>query len=164
MSFVSKYCVGEKCHVKNCTSDAVAKVGEEIFDDDPFQARHNLTAYLCEPHFTLIMGHFGVAITDRMRQSWSSENVNARLAAISTIDTQTGRSFDATTSDPIPRRIRLDRMTPAELAIRDAVLAVETVGADTRLTNAVIKLQEARELVADYVDAMPSSSLVTETK
>ena len=51
-----------------------------------------------------------------------------------------------------PRRNRLDQNTPAELAIRKAVDAVEEVGAHELLTKAVIKLQEARELVADYVD------------
>lgn len=44
----SKYCQGEKCR---CGSDAVAKVGEEIFDDDPNPIRHNLTAYICQAHF-----------------------------------------------------------------------------------------------------------------
>lgn len=54
--------------------------------------------------------------------------------------------------DSIPRRIRIDLMTPAELAIRDAVIAVEEVGADPLLTEAVILLQRAREKVADFVD------------
>jgi hypothetical protein len=43
-------------------------------------------------------------------------------------------------------------MTPAELAIRSAIDAVEVVGADVLLTDAVILLQQAREKVADYVD------------
>lgn len=51
-----------------------------------------------------------------------------------------------------PRRIRLDLMTPAELAIYNATQEVEKIGADVRLTHAVIKLQEARELVADFID------------
>lgn len=56
------------------------------------------------------------------------------------------------TMDNIPRRICLDRMTPAELAIYNAVEAVERVGADILLTEAVILLQQARDKVADYVD------------
>lgn len=56
--------------------------------------------------------------------------------------------------DNIPRRIRIDLMTPAELAIRNAMLAVEEVGADPLLTDAVILLQQARDKVADYVDRM----------
>ncbi len=53
----------------------------------------------------------------------------------------------------IPRRARLDLNTPAELAIRAAVAEVEKVGADIGLTQAVILLGQAREFVADYVDA-----------
>jgi hypothetical protein len=52
----------------------------------------------------------------------------------------------------IPRRIRLELNEPAELAIRNAVNLVERLGADTRLTKASILLQQARELVADYID------------
>lgn len=52
----------------------------------------------------------------------------------------------------IPRRIQLEKMTPAEVAILAAVLEVEKMGADTRLTRAVTLLQQAREKVADYVD------------
>ncbi len=52
----------------------------------------------------------------------------------------------------IPRRNRLDLNTPAELAIRDAMLAVETVGAHPLLTDAVVLLGQAREKVADFVD------------
>lgn len=57
-------------------------------------------------------------------------------------------------SDPYepPRRIRLDRLTPAERAIHDAVRAVEAAGCDPLLTDAVILLQQAREKVADFVD------------
>jgi hypothetical protein len=51
-----------------------------------------------------------------------------------------------------PRRSRLDLMEPAEKAIYNAAQEVEKIGADVRLTNAVIKLQEARELVADFID------------
>lgn len=57
-------------------------------------------------------------------------------------------------SNEIPRRNRLDQNTPAELAIRAAVDAVEALPADVRLTGAVVLLQQARELVADYVDGV----------
>jgi hypothetical protein len=50
------------------------------------------------------------------------------------------------------RRTRLDLMSPAEVAIYNASLEVEKAGADRRLTAASIKLQEARSLVADYID------------
>lgn len=55
-------------------------------------------------------------------------------------------------SDEIPRRIRLDKFTPAERAIWDAIQAVEVVGADPLLTEAVILLGKAKDKVADYVD------------
>ena len=52
-----------------------------------------------------------------------------------------------------PRRCYLDRLTPAETAIVAAVAAVEKLPADVRLTDAVILLQQARDKVADFVDA-----------
>jgi hypothetical protein len=52
----------------------------------------------------------------------------------------------------IPRRCRLDRMTPAEHAIVAAVDAVEKAGAHPLLTQAVTLLGQARDKVADYVD------------
>jgi hypothetical protein len=58
-------------------------------------------------------------------------------------------------TDEIPRRIRLDLNTPAELAIRAAVDAVEALPADVRLTDAVVLLSQARERVADFVDNVP---------
>jgi hypothetical protein len=61
-------------------------------------------------------------------------------------------------SNDIPRRNRIDLCTPAENAIRDAVHVVEAAGCDVRLTGAINKLHEARELVADFVDAtLPNS-------
>jgi hypothetical protein len=51
-----------------------------------------------------------------------------------------------------PRRCKVDEMIPAELAIREATLAVEALGAHPLLTKAVILLGEAREAVADFVD------------
>jgi len=55
-------------------------------------------------------------------------------------------------NEQIPRRARLDVNTPAELAIRDAICAVEDAGCHQLLTEAVNLLQDAREKVADYVD------------
>lgn len=52
----------------------------------------------------------------------------------------------------IPRRIRVDLLAPAEIAIVKALEAVEALGAAPTLTDAVQRLQEAREHVADYVD------------
>lgn len=55
----------------------------------------------------------------------------------------------------IPRRIRLDLMTPAEKSIYDAMQAVEKLEADIRLTEAVTLLSKAKDLVSDYVDSNP---------
>jgi hypothetical protein len=54
-----------------------------------------------------------------------------------------------------PRRIRLDLNEPAELAIYNAMTEVEKLPGDVRLTHAVIKLGEAKNLVADYIDGVP---------
>ena len=52
----------------------------------------------------------------------------------------------------IPRRARLDLNTPAELSITEAINEVEKVGAAPKLTMAIIKLLEAKDLLSDYVD------------
>lgn len=52
----------------------------------------------------------------------------------------------------IKRRNRLDLNTSAELAVFNAMQELEKMGADTRLTEAGILLQKAKELIADYVD------------
>jgi hypothetical protein len=58
-----------------------------------------------------------------------------------------------------PRRIRIDLMTPAETAIHVAMREVEKAGADVRLTDAIVLLQQAREKVADYHDEVILKSL-----
>lgn len=52
----------------------------------------------------------------------------------------------------IPRRNRLDLNTPAEKAIHDAIQKVEKVGADPKLTDVVVMLAKAKDLLSDYVD------------
>lgn len=51
-----------------------------------------------------------------------------------------------------PRRACLDYCKPVELAIDKAMEEVENMPADVRLTEAVIKLWEARDLVSDFID------------
>jgi hypothetical protein len=53
---VSAACHGEICW---CGAPAVKKVGEEILFDDPNPARHNLTRYICGPHYAQLMGPLG---------------------------------------------------------------------------------------------------------
>lgn len=60
----------------------------------------------------------------------------------------------------IPRRNRLDLLSPAESAIVNAVSEVEEMAADERLTAAIISLNVAREHVADFVDDVPRKSPV----
>jgi len=62
-------------------------------------------------------------------------------------------------NNQIPRRSRLDLNTPAELAIRNAMTEVEKAGAAIQLTNAIIKLQEAFDLVADWEDNKDESPI-----
>lgn len=53
----------------------------------------------------------------------------------------------------IPRRNRIDQNSVAELAVRDVIQKVEAFGCDPLLTDAVVLLDQAREKIADYVDA-----------
>lgn len=50
------------------------------------------------------------------------------------------------------RRVRIDQWTDAERAIQTATDEVEKLGADARLTEAVILLGQARDKVANVVD------------
>src|SRR4051812_44098245 len=52
----------------------------------------------------------------------------------------------------IPRRNRIDLYTPAELAIREAMLAIEEAGCHPLLTDAINLLSQAKEKVADHVE------------
>lgn len=53
-----------------------------------------------------------------------------------------------------PRRIRLDKMQAAELAIYNAMQEVEKMPADVRLTKAVILLNKAKDSVSDFIDGI----------
>jgi hypothetical protein len=55
-------------------------------------------------------------------------------------------------SQKIPRRSYLNKMIPAERAIRAAILSVERLEADERLTEAIVLLGKAMNKVADFVD------------
>lgn len=48
----------------------------------------------------------------------------------------------------------MQEWVPAEHAIREAIMAVEAMGADVRLTEAVNLLSAAKEKVADFVDGV----------
>lgn len=52
----------------------------------------------------------------------------------------------------MPRRCDVRLRTPAEVAIYAAIEAVENIGADPRLTHAVMSLTSAAEAVGDYIE------------
>lgn len=52
-----------------------------------------------------------------------------------------------------PRRNRLDLNTPAELSIYNAMQEVEKLPANEKLTEAVMLLAKAKDLVSDFVDS-----------
>ena len=52
----------------------------------------------------------------------------------------------------IPRRNLVTKMTPAEIAIYGAMLEVEKLPANVKLTDAVVLLSQAKDKVADFVD------------
>lgn len=54
LHFVSRSAVGEACRI--CGAGAAHKLGEEIPHDDPWRARHNLTAYVCCRCFRMVLG------------------------------------------------------------------------------------------------------------
>lgn len=55
--------------------------------------------------------------------------------------------------DGIPRRCDIMLRHPVERSLADANRLVEELGADPRLTAASIKIQEAKDLVADWLES-----------
>lgn len=64
----------------------------------------------------------------------------------------------------VPRRSRMEQWAPAERAIYDALLIVEKMPADVRLTDAVTLLGAAMNSVADYIDGFAVRRFVEELK
>ena len=60
-----------------------------------------------------------------------------------------------------PRRNQINKMSPTEVAILSTIRVVENLGADVRLTDAVVLLQAARESVADFLDGVDSRRYVS---
>jgi hypothetical protein len=56
------------------------------------------------------------------------------------------------TVNGIPRRNQLDLNWRCEMAIYVAMVEIEQLGADERLTKAITLLNEAKNLVGDFVD------------
>lgn len=56
--------------------------------------------------------------------------------------------------DGVPTRIDLQWMSVAERSILTAMSEVERTGASTALTDAVVLLAKARDLVADHIEVV----------
>jgi len=56
-----------------------------------------------------------------------------------------------------PRRNQLDKCQPSELAIFKAIVEVEKMPADEKLTEAVILLSKAKDIVSDFIDQTKKS-------
>lgn len=57
--------------------------------------------------------------------------------------------------DGVPRRHDISLHTPAESAIRAAIIAIEAAGCHKLLTEAMNLLHEASDKVADFVELQP---------
>lgn len=58
----------------------------------------------------------------------------------------------------VPRRFQVEKMTPAELAIRKVIHDIEALGCDVLLTDAVVLLSDAQAKVADFVDQQQATA------
>ncbi len=52
----------------------------------------------------------------------------------------------------VSRRNYVEKLTPTELLIRDAIISVEKLWASTELSNAVWLLIQAQNIVSDFID------------
>jgi len=59
----------------------------------------------------------------------------------------------------ILRRHNLNELSPAEIAFRNAMAEVEKLGADERLTDAIILLDKAKNKVADFIDGVETPKI-----
>lgn len=58
----------------------------------------------------------------------------------------------ATPNDTFSRRSRMDLMDSSEKLITEAVWEIEKLGCDVKLTEAVILLTKAKDLISDFID------------
>ena len=57
-----------------------------------------------------------------------------------------------------PRRIQLNLLTPAEIAIQYAIDEVEKIGADVSLTKFVSTLSEQKDQLSDFIESKPPTT------
>lgn len=79
---------------------------------------------------------------------------NENCVGLSEAKQQAPRSSIDGEKRDLPRRCYTDLYTPAETAIRNAIITVEAVGAHPLLTDSVVLLGRAQDKVADYVDGV----------
>lgn len=60
--------------------------------------------------------------------------------------------------EDFPRRNQPKKMVRAERAVYDAIWLVEEMPTDQRLAEAVTLLQQAKDKISDFVDALPEST------
>ena len=63
-------------------------------------------------------------------------------------------------NNEIPRRSRLDLVTPEEKALYEMVWQIEKLGAHVLLTDVVVLLGQAREKLADWVELIAAQQSV----
>lgn len=77
---------------------------------------------------------------------------NDLLPDVFCIDESDRRILDESYIDDIPRRNKLYLNTDAEKSIHSAIQEVKKVGADPVLTDIVVLLGKAKDMLSDYVD------------
>jgi len=88
----------------------------------------------------------------KLKVPYVRDVINQYLSEEITLSRATEMLNDAKSETEFSRRNRLDLNTKAELAIFNAIQEVEKIGADERLTKAVVMLSDAKDLVSDFVD------------
>lgn len=85
---------------------------------------------------------------DRYQQFHTVENI------VMYLESRIGELNPVKVNPAIPRRAHVEQWCPAEHAIAAAIDEVEKMGADIRLTEAVILLGHAQSRVGDFVDGV----------
>jgi hypothetical protein len=97
-------------------------------------------------------------VTDDLKAMISSTGLGPR--AQGPVRRQRGKAIE---TQYVPRgsmrQARIDLASPSEAAIREAIAKVESMGADPRLTAAVVALGNALSHVGGYVDEQVKGSL-----
>jgi hypothetical protein len=120
------------------------KDGEEVAYDDEERKRcrvitDNIVAFICDE------GTKAEAITAQMTFREAYEHGYRKLPS------PPSRKLTEMTQE-ISRRNRLDQNFPSEKLIYEAMISIEQLDANIKLTDAITHLQKAKDLLADYFD------------